>query len=422
MFDRQVAPPCQKEGQKDCFIGSPQQTRSAASGEALDNIGKFAVQAPEEAAEWVKFQRNKLYGIRRTIGSFYDRVKPCGHYPIKKGNDIPVVRGKNKSVYYTQLQQCKSVWACPICSMKINKRRTEEVRNMLTNAITDGFKVVVLVLTLPHYSNEKLHYLEKAVTESFRAITADVNYKGQYRSRGGESVLVKNGLKQKFGVEGFIKALEVKKSLANGWHPHLHVAFVLDPKTETHLQEFAEGVIKLWTDTLNERTGKKALRRCLSYTEVYDVAGISDYTTKWDIAKELVDSNSKDDGRGLPVFKLIELLQETGEAQYQDDFLTYIKAFKGKSPLTFSNGFKKKFLRGMEEKTDAEACSDGEIEEMLFSMSYDIFKQIQRAKKEAHLLNLVQYHPERVRGFLKEQVPDAINVARPEEPPRFVKV
>jgi hypothetical protein len=387
----------------------------------LDNIGISTVHPSNEAVEWAKFQRNKLFNLRQTIGEFYAKVRPCGHYPIKKANNVPIVRGKNKSVFYSQLQTCKSRWACPICSMNINRKNADIVRDILYNAVVvDGNKAIVFALTLPHYKNDNLEKLSKFVVDAFSAITGDVKYKGQHRTRKGVKMITTKGLKQEFGVEGFIKALEVKRSRTFGWHPHIHVAVILNPATETHIQEFAESFIELWTKHVNLTCKKKAKRWCQDYQEIYDINGISDYTTKWDVAKELVESGKKEDGSGIPVFKLIEMFQETGDMEYIDDFLTYAKAFKGKSPITYSTDLKKKFLRGVEEKSDQEACAEEEIEKILLSMSYEMFKQIRSKRQAAHLLNLAQFHPEQVRDFLKEITPTAINVAPEDEPDRYI--
>lgn len=395
-----------------CSIGSQEYPYLGPGGEALDNIGNIVAAFDEPSSEWVKGQRVKLYKMRRTIGRFYDRVRPCGRYQ-KGGNSetIPIVKSKNNSVYYSGLQTCKSVWACPVCSMKINHQRAQEVRHMLSNAILeDGYKGLFITLTMPHYKNENLRRLRDDVTKAFTAMLNQRIYKG------------KNGLKGQYGVLGFIKALEVKKSLQNGWHPHLHICFVLDPKTSDNIQGFAESLIQLWTDILNKRTGRKALRRAQQYVEIYDIDGISDYATKWDVAKELVESHKKDNGAGTPVFGLIEAFQETGDEQLINDFVCFAKAFKGANQLTYSRGFKKQFLRGMDEKTDAEACTDMEVDEVLLELEKNVFKELHKQRAEAHFLNLVQYHPGEVREFLREKVPNAVNVARSGDPPKYVVV
>ncbi|WP_188687148.1 protein rep, partial [Rufibacter glacialis] len=369
------------------------QVSFAQAEKPLGNIGISAVpleaeigeKTALEASELAKSWLNKVYEIRNTVGSFYSVVRPCGHYPRKQGQDVAVVKGKSGSVYYTNLQQCKSRWACPVCSTKIAKHRADEVRNMLTHAVEVHSQVgVMITLTLPHYSSDRLKYLSDHVRGAFRDMTADNKYKGKYKRKKGDSELVTHGLKQKYGVKGYVRALEVKKSLKHGWHPHVHVCFMMDAGAD--IGAFSKKFISLWAKHIFKRTGKKIVQKVQDWREITEINGISDYTSKWDLARELVQSNGKDDGSGLPVFKLVELFQETGNMQYMKDFLTFAHAMKGVTPVSYSKGFKLACLstprdwaekqvaeqdceeEETEEKTDAEICEEEDIEQLLMSL------------------------------------------------------
>ncbi|WP_188687151.1 hypothetical protein, partial [Rufibacter glacialis] len=72
-----------------------------------------------------------------------------------------------------------------------------------------------------------------------------------------------------------------------------------------------------------------------------------------------------------------------------------------------------------EEKTDAEICEEEDIEQLLMSLAYEIFKEIRRQKQEANLLHIGQFEPERLLQFVQERVPGAVNVAAEGSPPKL---
>jgi hypothetical protein len=89
-------------------------------------------------------------------------------------------------------------------------------------------------------------------------------------------------------------------------------------------------------------------------------------------------------------FEIFQYYKQTGNEKYLKLFEHYVLSFHGVQQLTPSKGFKKMFLRGMKEKTDAQACNEVEVEEVLMALDKEMFKQIHAAKLEADFLNLAQ--------------------------------
>jgi hypothetical protein len=58
-----------------------------------------------------------------------ERQRNCGVVPVSSEVEIRI---KDGSAYYCGLETCGNVWLCPVCSAKIHKRRSAELRTGLT--------------------------------------------------------------------------------------------------------------------------------------------------------------------------------------------------------------------------------------------------------------------------------------------------
>lgn len=354
---------------------------------SLDKEVNFAAQKLKTAV----ITRKTLFKLRRDIGKVYSRVKPCGQYLANKNSCVDVAVGQKGGIFYSGLQTCKSAWACPVCSLKISQQRAIEVRGMLENALQGGCSAMFITLTLPHSEFDSLPELLKAVNGSFRAITNNSAYKGKHRKYKGRKYL-ETGLKQDYDIQGFIRALEVKKG-AFGWHPHLHVVFVAGCTPES-FEDFAESFIQLWQHTLLNKFGRTASRAAQDWQHCNDSEGITDYITKWDIAQELTGAHKKERG-GLTPFQIFEKYQQTGCEQSLKDFLHYCHTFKGVRQLSPSRGFRDKFAGGLAEMSEEEICKDEKIIQLLLSLEKTVFKSLVVQGKESDFINLIE-------GMIKE--------------------
>lgn len=287
-----------------------------------------------------------------------------------------------------------------------------------TAIISDKHKGAFITLTLPHQLQENLNELAPIVKKAWRQLTAENEYKGQYRTKNEVTSLVKPGLKQEYDVKGFIRSLEIKHGI-NGWHPHLHICFVLGADNNgTHLQDFCERIISLWSAIISKLSKKKVKRAALDYKEIYNAEDIAYYISKtenWDLAKEITQSNRKE-GAGLTPFQLFEYYEKTGDKTYLNYFLEYCEATKGIKSLTFSQDFKKLFYR-LEEKelTDAEICQDDKPEQIIYRLDKQIFNYLVIFRQHGELLNFTQYEPENVLLFLNTLFDDRIIYFNPPE-------
>ncbi|KKM18876.1 hypothetical protein LCGC14_1661270, partial [marine sediment metagenome] len=302
---------------------------------------------------------------------FIPRVKPCGCYPINKANDIEVVRGESGRSFFTGLQHCKSVWTCPVCSLKISLERALEVQDICVNAFEEGLNASFVTLTIPHQIFDKCVDLKKTVSNSWRKVTNSRAYKD---------------LKIKYKIRGYIRALEITKG-SNGWHPHLHVLFLADA-SKGEIVAMSESIINQWLAVLG--SGDRAASRAAQNLQlVYNSDGIEDYITKWDLSKELTEGHTKKTSRTpLMIFKEF---QSTGDEDLLNDYKEFARAFHGARQLTFSRGLKEEFLK-IGDMTDEEIVKDEKVDEVLFVLSPGLWKDIVRNNLEAAILNAYDEH------------------------------
>ena len=79
------------------------------------------------------------------------RVVKCHSVRIKPTVDVKKNPDHDRA-FYSGLAVCGSVWDCPVCSARILQKRREEISFAVNWAYENGFKVVMVTLTTPHYS------------------------------------------------------------------------------------------------------------------------------------------------------------------------------------------------------------------------------------------------------------------------------
>ncbi|MYX75075.1 protein rep, partial [Streptomyces sp. SID3915] len=123
------------------------------------------------------------------------------------------------------LNRCASVWACPVCEAVIRGVRASDADKAITEHVRRGGMVLFVTFTVRHWSN---HDLEDLIRVQVREV-----WKGLLQGRKWARSEAGN-LRNRLGVVGTIRVIEVTVGQVNGWHPHLHVAVLLggvqDPK------------------------------------------------------------------------------------------------------------------------------------------------------------------------------------------------
>lgn len=323
--------------------------------------------------------RKEKYALRTEIQKHVKRVRGCGCSIQRFGNNVSpsvdvCLNETTKVVRYNNLQSCNSVWSCPVCSEKISIHREHEVRTICNNAQKEGFQLHFLTLTIPHKFNQNLKVLKDSLAEVLRQITKKRFY---------------TNLKKQHAIEGYIRALEVTFSFKNGWHPHLHVLYI--HKSE-NFQEFSDEFYSLWAKEVEKIGLGKCSKKAYKCKEVFNEQGISEYITKWDLSKELVQGQVRKDGDSYSPFALMKEYQETNNEVFLNRFLEFSMSFHGAKQLTYSREVKKKFLKD-KMKSDKEICEEENNEEkgkIVMAFNLNLWKKIIKLSLQADILNVYQ--------------------------------
>lgn len=116
------------------------------------------------------------------------------------------------------LNRCASVWACPVCEPVIRGVRATDADTAIVEHVRRGGIVLFVTFTVRHWNNHDLaDLIEVQVRRAWKGLLSGRKWA---RSNAGN-------LRNRLGVVGTIRVLEVTVGQVFGWHPHLHVAVFL---------------------------------------------------------------------------------------------------------------------------------------------------------------------------------------------------
>jgi Replication protein len=291
------------------------------------------------------------------------RVQDCGH---ALGGAVTVRHGPTGGV--SGLTTCGSVWACPVCSAKIAKGRTDEVEAGIRQWVdSDGGSVALLTLTMRHTRGDRLSDLWDAVSRVWRTFVGHRAYRSA---------------RKRLGVAGYLRTTEVVYS-EEGWHVHLHVLYFLNGRPSPDASaDFGGRLISLWSAAAAHH-GYYAHALGQDWKTLSGTAealeGVAGYLTKATYEKRLTNARSlaMETTRGdLKDYRFNgsrtpwQLLDETLAVLVTDGVLggdsyrlwsEYEKASKGRRQHTWSRGLRHA-LQLDEPATDEELAAEAPIQ------------------------------------------------------------
>lgn len=258
--------------------------------------------------------------------------------------DVTLLYSPEKKSRFHGATVCGSVWTCPVCAERITAVRRSELKKLL--ALTK-YRVVMVTFTLEHHEGESLKPMVDALNKAVRGVKIHRPWRR---------------FCAKWGVIGHVYALEVTHG-DNGWHPHRHEMFILDPaKSELpgeELKRLYESEMQAELYSMYHYELNKAGRDCSEEHGVHVSANrrdYGDYIEKWGVTEELTRSTNKvASGAGKSVW---ELLTDSvhGDKKAWALFMEYARAFKGKKQLHWSKGLRELLELPVKELTDEEAA------------------------------------------------------------------
>lgn len=280
--------------------------------------------------------------------------------------------------HYRNVETCKSVWVCPVCSSRITERRAKELQSML-----DGkdYQTVMVTYTMRHKRANALSETLETISEAKRSFKSGRQWQD---------------IKEQWGIVGTIKALEVTWSSANGWHPHIHELLILrlkKPLSDAQTIHLETLLTDRWLHVLSRHGGSATSESGLTvkanaldqYIAKFGHSPKDD-SGKWTLAREVSKAASKrtKSKGGLTPFQILD--NSGDDKQMSALFVEYAAVMKGKRQMVWSKG-----LRDLLELDgDGEEMPEDEGGEKLIAIPFGHWQSVVKERKRGDLLKVAQ--------------------------------
>jgi len=164
----------------------------------LESVANSLATAGQRGRRQERWERLRWLWDHSTL----KRVPRCRLHAT--GTMVTAWVASGKGAYWSGLQTCGSVWACPVCGPIIRQRRSELIEAGAGRWEELGGSLAFLTLTVRHHQGEGLRGL----------------YEGM---QGAWGRLQQSRWWRDLGWAGYWRAVDVTWGAENGWHPHLHV-------------------------------------------------------------------------------------------------------------------------------------------------------------------------------------------------------
>jgi hypothetical protein len=268
--------------------------------------------------------------------------------------------------FYGGLQVCASAYACPVCASKINETRAAEIRKAVSDWVASGGICLFVTLTFPHYRSDFLSSLMSCFKGSLKRFRKGAIY---------------DRIKKDLGYFNLIRSIEVTWGEANGWHPHSHEIWFVQPdflQKVIDLKKFPVSglpkdikafiledmklrIFNKWrsavvASSLSAPSYEYGINLQIAETEEELQKRLAEYLTKtgiekppWGIDDELTKHNTKRGKVGR--FTPFDFLRNQYDPQFTKAekcrfrclFAEYVKGFKGMAKIYWPAGLKAYF-------------------------------------------------------------------------------
>ena len=276
----------------------------------------------------------------------HERVARCLRVPVAL---VGVNWGlEHQRAFYSGLETCSSVWACPVCGTKIAERRRVDIGAAIEAHTCSGGVTVMFTFTVRHHRGDQL------------ADTVDGMLRAHRRLKQGKAF---QAFKERIGFVGTIRALEVTHGEVNGWHPHLHELWFLPAGAD--LAEVESFLRSRWSSMLRASGLREVNQHGLQMDYQPDrQQALKVYVSKlgqWDLAAEMTRAATKR-ARGVSGRTPAALLHDYtgGDDDAGTLWREYATTFKGRNHLSWSAGLRDRLLPGSVELTDEQIAAKEE--------------------------------------------------------------
>lgn len=275
-----------------------------------------------------RIARYRLLAIAREITNGH-AVIGCLLYPTDLNEPITVKHDEaRREARLGNVQTCKSVWACPVCSDRITRYRAAELLRGMEHWTAQGNRLAMATYTLSHRAGEGCAEVLKRLQSAYKRFKGDRAYK----SRRAE-----------WGVVGSVRVLELTFG-ANGWHWHIHEIYFLTGRQAGRNAAMTSALRAHWQHVVRQVGGaavgkgfdlKRETRAAFDYVSKF---GASTNAAGWNLAREITRSPAKirSNAAGLHPFEILASARRPAAVGDRRAWQEYVEATKGVRQLVYS--------------------------------------------------------------------------------------
>lgn len=301
-----------------------------------------------------------------------ERTQHCFYNRVDKNDGVGVTFNKFRNkANYTNVMRCANAWGCPVCAAIISEHRKCEVKDAMDWWKKQGGSVLLLTLTVPHYSDTDIKQLKKDLKKAY--------------SKFFKGVRASKDMFERWQIKHYISCFEITHG-TNGFHPHYHVLlFVPYSLCKQSLPVIKHDMYKVWKDCcLKAGLDEPSEKHGLDLQAGNDAAN---YVAKWGLEHEMTKGHiKKGKENSRTPFDILRTYSASENEADANLFKLYYFAFKGTRQLNWSKGLKK-LVSKAEEKTDQEIVDDTDnVAELLFKLDIEMWHAVRKQKKQGELL------------------------------------
>lgn len=278
---------------------------------------------------WIRSQRKLQYAdrdlVHKAIRGFADweTLSSCECTLRPMYDSIYLVVSPNKPAKF-DAKTCESRWGCPRCSPRKLYKKREDMEEVLSKAIKQGYSLAMVTFTHPHCLGQRLKDL------------MDQHNSARSNMKSGSKL-------KKIGYVGEVSVNHVLWGEKNGWHYHTHEVWII--KDMGALYRLHTALSRQWVQAwkkegagLSETQERNMLLCGIHILEVIDFQRIVNYLCRYERKNDdtiLGESESKE--ISYTPFGLLS----SDISNREELFREYLAATKRKNRVRFSRDLKK---------------------------------------------------------------------------------
>lgn len=237
--------------------------------------------------------------------------------------------------------RCASPWSCPVCAPKLADARFAALQPQIERLMGLGYGVYLATFTVSHGPQSQFAELFKMIVKAWGRVTSGKWWQ-MLRASGDIQ---------------YIRGCDVTWSEGNGFHPHLHVTFLIGPGHHDH-DAIAAKLLEKWMKacrslelTVSDLGQENNRARNASWAARYAIEPAAVYE-----AIAMAKKRARGEGSGLTPFEILAAaiaerqarerlaasrhldIQETAEGPWERLWRRYVSATKGLHQVSVSRG------------------------------------------------------------------------------------